>query len=58
MTKLEFSEQLLKLEKDTVWLFGMYLLVVNPLVDSLAELRRHEESLQEAVNIAGGADVG
>jgi len=42
VSELEFGEQLLQLEEDAVLSLGMYLLVIGPFVDSLAELRSHE----------------
>lgn len=57
VSELQLGEQLLQLEEDAVLSLGMYLFVIGPLVDSLSELRSHEESLEEAVYVASGAYV-
>ena len=36
----------------------MDFLVVVPVVDAVPELGGHEQGLQEAVDVAGGSDVG
>lgn len=54
----EFGEQLLKLKQDAVLLAAVDLLVVAPTVDGVAELRSHEQGLQQAVHVACRPDIG
>lgn len=54
---LQFGEQFLQLIEDAVSLGRVLLLEVGPAVDAVSELRRHEEGLYEAVDVASGGCI-
>ena len=46
---MKLSEELLKLIRDAVFCLAVEILIVDPAIERLAELRSHKESLDHAV---------